>query len=64
LLTLCDNNNDDNDNNEENNDKDNLFRFTNNASLALSHLCQCLGGPMNVAVAAVVVAAAAANANS
>ncbi len=50
---LRDNDDDDNDNDNE----DNLFRFANNATLALSHLWERVGGPTSTAAAAAVAAA-------
>ncbi len=58
-VLLMPHNNDDNDNN--NDDKDDLVRFANNASLALSSLCGRVSGPTSTAAAA---AAEAANASS
>jgi hypothetical protein len=58
LLTTHNNDNYDNDDNDE--DKDDLVWFAKNASLTLSHLHGRIGGPLNMAAAAV----AAANGNS
>ncbi len=51
--------NNDDDNDDDN--KDNFILFANNASLAFSRLCGCIGGPTSMVAAAVV---AAANASS
>jgi hypothetical protein len=50
-----------NDDGNDNDNKDNLIRFANNASLAISCICGCVGGPTSTAAAAAV---AAVNASS